>query len=458
VWRDGRLRRSRWFALDYPEAGSEAPDALARLDDLLTTGVSLRMRADVPVGGYLSGGLDSTITCALAAACSPHRLRSFSVTFAEPRLDESAHQRRVAETLGTEHAVQPIAGDEIARVFPDVVWHAETPLVRSAPAPLFLLSRLTRQGGIKVVLTGEGADELFLGYDLFKETLVRWFCLRQPASRRRPLLLDRLYPYLAPPGAGGELWRRFFLDAGPASDPLFSHLPRFGLTARIKDFYAAPFRAARTAGDPLQRLRDDLPEAFGRWSLLNRAAYLEMVTLLASYLLSSQGDRMAMAHGVEGRFLFLDHRLFAFAAALPTRSKLRGLREKDVLRRWARGLIPTEIEERPKQPYRAPDAPAFFGPGRPDYVDELLDAPALAAVGVFDPAGVAGLVRRCRAGQVTGFRENQALVAILSTQLWHQAFQSAPRAGSSLAPQGADVLLDLTTAPAAAHSSAVALP
>src|SRR6266496_3490266 len=242
-----------------------------------------------------------------------------------------------------------------------------------SPAPMYLLARHAREHDIKVVLTGEGSDELFLGYDLFKETALRLFCLRQPHSTARPRLFDRLYPYLDPRGRRGEFWRRSFLEAGSPDDPLFSHLPRFQLTARIKDFYSADMRAAVAGNDPLDELRASLPAGFATWSPLNRAAYLEMVTLLSPYLLSTQGDRMSLAHGVEARYPFLDHRVFEFAARLPTGSKLRGLKEKAILRRWARGQVPAAVQDRPKQPYRAPDIPAFFTPEPVEYVRELLD-------------------------------------------------------------------------------------
>src|SRR5205807_6605264 len=126
----------------------------------------------------------------------------------------SSYQRAVAAAVTSRHAVQRIGAEDIARVFPDVVRHAETQLLRTAPAPLYLLSRLTREQGIKVVLSGEGSDEIFFGYDLFKETAVRLFCLRQPDSRRRPRLFDRLYGYLPPQTRKGDFWLRFFLDAG----------------------------------------------------------------------------------------------------------------------------------------------------------------------------------------------------------------------------------------------------
>ena len=442
VWQDGALRISRYYQLQYPEAVAEPADTLERLDSLMRSGVELQMRSDVPVGGYLSGGLDSSITCALAAGLLPFALRSFSVSFDDPRFDESAFQRLVAAELKSVHSVQTISQTEIGEVFPDVIWHAETPVVRTAPAPMYLLSRLTARQGVKVVLTGEGADEVFLGYDLFKETVVRQFCLRQPASTLRPQLFDRLYPYLLQEGqGGGEMWRRFFIEAGPVSDPLFSHLPRFGLTSRIKDAYSESTRASLTGFDAMGELRDALPSEFSKWSALNRAAYLEMTTLLSGYLLSSQGERMGMAHSVEGRFPFLDHRLFEFAAALPTRSKLRGLREKDVLRRWAAPILPESVGSRPKQPYRAPDVPAFFHPGQAEYVDEMLSEAEVTRIGLFDVRAVSGLIRRCRAGKATGFRENQALVAILSTQLWHSRFFGRREAHAALPLGGADVVL-----------------
>jgi len=441
VWDGGRLETRRYYAFRYPTVSEEPTNAVGTLDDILRDSTSIRMRADVPVGGYLSGGLDSTITCALAAPLSPYDFRTFSVTFADPALDESRYQRLVATRLGSAHRVRHIDGAAIARVFPDVVRHTETPLVRTAPAPLYLLSELTREGGIKTVLTGEGSDELFLGYDLFKETKVRLFCLRRPASASRPLLFDRLYPYLGD-RRGGEFWRRFFLNAGTADDPLFSHLPRFSLTARIKQFYTPDVRAALADFDALDELRSSLPPEFHDWEPLHRAAYLEITTLLSSYLLSSQGDRVAMAHAIEGRFPFLDHRLFEFAASLPSGSKLRGLREKEILKRWARTIIPTEVVGRHKQPYRAPDIPAFFAKDRPDYIADMLAPAAIRRVGMFEPTAVAGLVGRCASGRATGFAENQALVAILSTQLWHEMFFRNPVEPAVSALPEPDVFLE----------------
>jgi asparagine synthase (glutamine-hydrolysing) len=248
-----------------------------------------------------------------------------------------------------------------------------------------------------------------------------------------------------PKEKGGEFWHRFLLDASAANDPLFSHLPRFLLSARTKDFYSPEFKSGLRGIDAVSELRGSLPVRYFGWSPLNQATYLEMTTLLSPYLLSSQGDRMAMAHGVEGRFPFLDHRLYEFAAALPSGSRLRGLREKEVLRRWASRILPPRIRTRRKQPYRPPDAPSFFGPRAPEWVSDHLTPDRLRRVGVFSPTSVGGLVRRCRAGSATGSRENQALIGVLSTQLWHHQFIERVSSSAPLPVRGTSVLLTETT-------------
>lgn len=429
TWSDGRLRTRRYYDPRYRESRIEPAGALETLDELMTSAVAQCMRGDVSVAGYLSGGLDSSITCALAARVNPGTFQTFSVSFEDARFDERQQQRSVASHLSTKHVEVRVGTSDIAKAFPDVVWHAETPLLQTASAPMYLLARATHEAGIKVVLTGEGADELFLGYDLFKETMVRLFCLRQPYSRIRPRLFDRLYSYLGGTAQAGEFWRRFFLNAGSPDDTLFSHAPRFLVASRIKDFYSAETRLLLAGSDPLAELRQSLPDSFGNWSPENRAAYLELTTVLPSILLSSVGDRMAMAHGVERRLPFLDHRIFEFAATLPSSSKLRGLRDKEILRRWASRYLTKPMANRPKYPYRSPAAESFIQSDAPEYVNELLSPAAIRRTGIFDANAVAGLWRRCVSGLVKGPAENQALVAILSTQLWHRSFmeQSSAR-------------------------------
>ncbi|HMN85254.1 MAG TPA: asparagine synthase (glutamine-hydrolyzing) [Bauldia sp.] len=394
------------------------------LHDLLLDATRIRLRADVPVGAYLSGGLDSSIIAAAVHRLVPGRLRTFSVTFETPEFDESAWQFEMVRALGTDHMAIPCRSADIGRMFPDVIRATERPVLRTAPAPLFALSELVHDNGFKVVLTGEGADEVFAGYDIFKEAKLRRFCARQPDSKWRPRLFERLYPYL--PGLKGQSqsYRQAFFGAGmdETGDPLFSHMPRFKTTAGAKAFYSAGLRGQLAGYDALDDLRASLPADFMRWHSLAQAQYLETAFLLPGYILSAQGDRVAMAHAVEGRFPFLDHRVVEFAAKIPPRLKMKGLREKHILRQAMADLLPGTIGNRTKQPYRAPDSQCFTGAGAPAYVGEMLSADAVAGAGLFDPRAVGKLATKVAGQNFVGFRDNMAFVGILSTQLLDRAF------------------------------------
>jgi asparagine synthase (glutamine-hydrolysing) len=440
IWKDGALWLRHYYELDYPEASEEPLDVIEQLDEIMLRSVGLRLRADVPVGAYLSGGLDSSITASLARSASRHPLQSFSITYANPEFDESLHQEEVARAVESVHTASVIGMDTIAQSFPDVLWHTETPLLRITPTLMFHLARLTKESGVKVVVGGEGADEIFLGNDLFKEHSVRRFCMRRPQSLGRRRLFDRIYPDLSGAVRASESWCRPLLEAAEPNDPLFSHLPRF-ISSRIDDFYTPEFKAGLGGLDVVSELRASLPTRFFGWSPLNQAAYLEMTTHLSPYLLSSNGDRMTMAHGVEGRYPFLDHRLFEFAAALPTGSRLRGLREKEVLRRWASRILPGQIKSKEKPTHRAPDAQGFFLPTSPSWIGDHLTTEALRRVGIFSPAAVGGLVRRCRAGLSPALGESQAIVGVLSTQMWHHQFVESALFITPLPASEASVLL-----------------
>ena len=419
IWERGKITAERtWWSADL--GASTEPDG--DLEEVLRDSVALRLRADVPVGAYLSGGLDSSVITALAREEAGHRLRTFSVAFSDPLFDERAQQEVVARALGTDHHTVEITPGDIGAAFPEVIRHAEAPLVRTAPVPLYLLAREVRRHSITVVITGEGADELFWGYDLFKEVTIRELHDREP--ERALALVDQLYPYLGAGGARrGPAWRRFLLETGARDDLLRSHLTRVEATATVKAFYHPDVAAELELGaSSVDRLRSELPESFGRWSALQRAAWLEVKTLLGPYLLAAQGDRVAMAHGVEGRFPFLDHRVYELAAAMAPERKLDGMRDKIALREVASRLLPPEAASRPKQPYRAPEVAPFFGPDSPDWVRDLLSPAGLSEAGIWDEQRVAGLVRRAEAGRVEGIRESMALVGILSTGLWHRAF------------------------------------
>ncbi|MBL8602488.1 MAG: asparagine synthase (glutamine-hydrolyzing) [Myxococcales bacterium] len=443
---DGSAREAAYWQPDFPrvqprgafERDLRSLDACAEgLRERLQRAADLRMlRADVPVGAYLSGGIDSSYIATLARHAAPGRFHTFSLRFEDPEYDETPYQRLMVSRLDSEHHEVVARRQDIAEVFPTVVWHAEKPLLRTGPAPLFLLSRLVREVGLKVVLTGEGSDEILGGYDIFREAKVRRYWARSPDSACRPRLFERLYPYLSrsPAAARGmalSFWQR---GLDKPDDPTFSHGPRWSSAQGLMRYFSAGWRAATAAApDPVAGLVASLPAAFAQWDPLGQAQYLEMVTLLAPYILSSQGDRMLMGNSVEGRFPFLDSEVIDFANALPARWKLNVLDEKHILKQCARAVLPAEILSRPKQPYRAPDALCFVSPDAPEWVREVTTEAALADTGVFDPRAVAQLLAKGRKRAAEGDgqfsnADNMAVVGVLSTQLLDaRLVKAAPR-------------------------------
>lgn len=413
----------RWrpsFPTERAAPHDEAPE-VASVREAIRGGATIRLRADVPVGSYLSGGLDSTIVASLIASNREVPLRTFSVEFEDREFDESVYQRAAVDHLGTSHASIRCGDADVAGVFPDVVYHAEAPLLRTAPAPLLILSRLVRQRDYRVVLTGEGADEFFAGYDIFREDRVRRFWARHPESQLRPRLLNRLYPYLQrSPVAQVEMAKAFFgRNLTQTDDPFYSHRPRWDATSRIKLMLDPAMREGIAADAATERLRERLPDDYARWTPLSRAQYLEIVTLLSGYLLSSQGERMMMASSVEGRFPFLDPQVMDVADALPDALKLRALDEKHVLKRAMRDLLPPGVLGRTKQPYRAPVVAPFFASGTPDYVEACLSPEAIKEAGIWQAQPIAGLVAKCRrtGGKLMSNTDDMAFCAVLSTQL-----------------------------------------
>jgi asparagine synthase (glutamine-hydrolysing) len=420
TWCDGRLTIRPYWAPSFSSTNEDATEALAAdaLRAALDDATRIRLRADVPVGAYLSGGLDSSMIVALMKRAGIERPKTFAIAFDQAEFDESLYQRQAAKALDTDHHELRCPVQDIANVFPDVVWHAETPLVRTAPAPLFLLSRLARERGCNVVLTGEGADEMFGGYDIFKEAKVRRFCLQNPASTRRASLVKRLYPYLPDLQQQPARFVRSFFNDGNAAldDPCFSHRPRWRTTGRMKMFLSDAMRESLDGYDGARTLEAMLPPEHAGWHPFCQAQYLETAHLLPGYLLSSQGDRMAMAHGVEGRYPFLDRQIVALAATLPPRLKMKVLNEKYLLKQIARDLVPTAVWRRHKQPYRAPGARALVAAAG-TYVDDLLSPAQLRRDGIFHPDRVSRLVQKVRSSEAVSAGEDMALVGILSTQI-----------------------------------------
>ena len=427
IFEKGKLTVRRYWEWDFPEHGAYAQgteqDFAEQLHELLIDATRIRLRSDVPVGAYLSGGLDSSILVSLIHHYGNVPLRTFSIGFEDKGLDESSFQKTLIDHLEADHSSIQCRHDDIAAGFEDAIWHTESAILRTAPIPMGMLSGLVRQQDYKVVLTGEGADEVFGGYDIFKEAKIRRFWAQNPDSAFRSLLLKKLYPYLDLSGGRGQAYVKSFFGAGLDNPgvPYFSHIPRWDTTAKIKAFYSDDMQASLRE-NPVDVLTESLPDSLSHWHPFNRSQYIEAKSLMGGYLLCSQGDRMLMKNSVEGRFPFLDHRVIEFANQLPPKLKMKVLNEKYILKQAMKRYLPDSILARYKQPYRAPGIPSFFSGQTPEYVEDVLSESALRNAGYFDPTRVGMLVKKIKRGRAIGYKDNMALVGILSTQVWHRQF------------------------------------
>ena len=416
------IKIGKYWSIDFVEETHfrKSEDYLEEFEDLLVDATQIRLRSDVPVGAYLSGGLDSSITTAIIRNYTKTHLDTFSISFSDQDFDESSYQHKMARFLGTDHHEILATHENIGFAFPEVVWHTEVPILRTAPAPMYLLSKLVHEYDYKVVLTGEGADELLAGYDIFKEMKIRRFWAKYPASQKRPLLLRRLYPDISGMGRTSAFMLAFFKKGlTHTTSPYYSHTIRWTNTSHTWRFLA---RDQETPQGEIKPESLVLPAGFDRWSPLAQAQFLEITTFLSPYLLSSQGDRMAMGHSVEGRYPFLDYRVIEYCNRLPSNMKMPVLIEKWLLKQLGKKLLPDFIWQRNKRPYRAPIHNSFFTTPLPEYVQELLSEKALQSSGYFEPSAVTKLARKAVSGVRMSEVEDMALVGILSTQLVDQLF------------------------------------
>ncbi len=420
----GQTACHRYWDYDYPaDDDRDLPDLIEELDVLLEDAVRIRLRADVPVAAYLSGGLDSSIILSYLRRLDAD-LESFSLSFADADFDESIYQRQVAGHFATRHNELRIDGRHIADAFVDTVWHAESPLFRTSPAPMKLLSQRVHESGYKVVLTGEGADEMFGGYDLFKEARIREFWNRHPDSGWRPSLLRRLYPYLDFRNINSTAYLKnaFGHDLQAVEALLYGHAIRMRTTSAVLDFLQPGLRARLQDMDIEQRAQQALGDRALGWPVFNRAQFVEARTLMPGYILSSQGDRMLMANSVEGRYPFLDHRVIEFAGRLPNRYKMHGLKEKYILKKLAADRLPQSVLQRPKQPYRAPDIDALIQGD--DALLDYLSPEQVRRHGLFDEAKIRLLLKKVRSGRANSVKDNMIFTTALSSHIWMEQFIS----------------------------------
>jgi asparagine synthase (glutamine-hydrolysing) len=399
-------------------------EASDKFEEIFKDAVKLRLRADVQVAAYLSGGIDSSVTTSFIKDISPENLRTFSLGFTEKDYDESSFQNIASKYFNTEHSSIMCGPQDIRENFKSVVWHSEAPLLRTAPTPMSLLAKSVRDENIKVVITGEGADELLGGYNIFKEAKIRHFWAKDPNSKYRPLLLKNLYPYLPQiKNATGNILKMFFgYKLSETKSPIYSHLLRWNNTSRIKNYLSTENREAIKDYDPVTELEKKLGPKLEKYDYLTKAQYIELKIFMSGYLLSSQGDRMGMANSIEGRYPFLDHRVIEFCMSLHPDLKLNGLNEKYLLKKMMKDRLPEQILNRPKQAYRAPIRSTFISEDLPEYLKAMLSEEKIKEFDIFNPKHVSSLLNKMTTSEQVSEIDNMALTAILSTQILHDLF------------------------------------
>jgi asparagine synthase (glutamine-hydrolysing) len=445
---NGKFELKPYWHLKFSEekklSDRKINDITHEAQELLTDAVRIRLRADVPVGSYLSGGLDSSGLTAIVKKKFNNELRTFGISFEEESFDESRFQKLMVEHLQTNHSEVFAKNSDIGKYFSDIVYFGERPIFRTAPAPLYLLSKKVREENFKVVLTGEGADEIFGGYNIFKEAKIRKFWSANPESKYRSKLLKKLYPYIFKDKRLFSTLEAFFrLGIDEPENPIFSHIVRWSNNSKMKNFFSENFKEHIKDYNAIDELLLKLPDNFDDWETLSKAQYLEIITFMSGYLLSSQGDRMAMGNSVELRVPYLDHRLIEFMSTVPSAYKILGLNEKYILKKVFKEYLPKEILYRAKNPYRAPIRNSFIANNNFP-IEDILDEARISESGVFNPTKVNLLLQKAKKSESLSELDNMALAGIISTQLLYNHILS-PKKTAVPTKYGFKIFIDKRT-------------
>jgi len=409
VFEDGRSRIERYWSLSFrPQLNLDEGEAASEVRRLLRDAVKVRLMSEVPLGAFLSGGLDSSSVVALMSEFGP--VKTFSVGFEDEDYSELPYARQVAARYGTDHH-EFVVKPDATEILPRVVEHYGEPFADSSALPTWYLARLTRQH-VTVALNGDGGDELFAGYDRYRALAAYRLLARLPAG-------GGLAPAIAARAAGMALPARVRrLLAASSSTPEESYARTVSVFApeEARRLYTPEMIARTKEVDPYDGLRRAFA-ASDASDLLGRTLHVDTLTYLP-YDLLVKVDIATMAHGLEARSPLLDHLLVEFAARLPSRLKLRGRHGKHVLRRAVADLLPGPILRRRKAGFGVPIGRWFRGELR-GYLEDVLLSPAALGRGFFDPAAVRALVR----SHVPGLRDRSAqLWALLMLELWCRRF------------------------------------
>ncbi|PGL12212.1 asparagine synthase (glutamine-hydrolyzing) [Bacillus cereus] len=390
-------------------------ELLEELDTLLKRSVLKRINTDVPISFYLSGGLDSSLIAAIASEYIEEKMNTFSISFSDNNLDEAEYQKVMSEKLNSKHRQLKITDTMIIDNLYNVILHLQTPILRLGAIPMYLLAEFVHNNGFKVALSGEGADELFGGYDIFKEAKIRAFCEKDPKSKLRPLLYKKTNSYINNFNNNNSAALATFFNQVRSSELFSSHAIRFQFGEYCSQFFSDTMKKILKDYSVKEDLAIDLPSGFENYTNISKAQYLEIKTFMSNYLLSTQGDRVSMAHSMECRYPFLDNDVAAFAFSLNDRYKINVLNEKYILKELAKKYLPDEIINRKKFPYRA----MISGNSllNNEKVSMAVSEESLKKYDVFNSIAVTRFINKVRSKNHTTEKEMMLLLFIISTQI-----------------------------------------
>jgi asparagine synthase (glutamine-hydrolysing) len=427
---NGDIRLTKYYhGLDsVPECPADErltfEEGAEQLRQTFRDSVSLRLRGDYPLGVFVSGGVDSAIVAATMSELLEHPVRAFSIRVDSPAIDETVHQQKVVASLGMEHSAVVVRSSDIRERFPKLIEQCEVPLHRTAPVACGMLAEHVGAAGVRIVLGGEGADELFLGYDIVKEASVvdQWLSSHRfdEASRQLDAALDDLR-YTS--SMTGREIMSFYRDRPGAGSLLFGpHLRRFraeGLEKLVAGRDGPAEADARLCSWILSQVPD-----FGRWDVLERTQWLDIHTLFIGYGMTCHGDRPGTGCGVETRFPFLDRAVVRLASRMPRHWKLPSLsRGKHILREAYRPALPADVIDRPKFGMRTPGARALLRNDTDDWVRALLSPENVRASTVLRPDAVLDFVGKVESqGGEINYPDTHAYLHLLSILLMEEIF------------------------------------
>lgn len=416
TWHDGRITIREYWDLKFEPKHEPMSDrdAVETWREMFREAVRLRLMADVPLGMFLSGGIDSSAIAGVMSEMVSEPIKTFSVAFNERNANELEYARLVAKRFGTDHHEITITPDEFFAKLPDLVWHEDEPIGFIASVPLYFVSELARQH-VKVVLTGEGADESLAGYGRYAKTL-QLIAMGQRYEAVTPSFVrDAVRSGVATlPGNFASKLGRTFLTRDADIENLF--FDNFGVFPRSmqREMFSNETRGRIADSDPYGIQNRWLAKADSD-DLLDKLLYVDTKTYLHELLMKQ--DQMSMAASIESRVPFLDHKLVEFAARLPREMKLRGSTTKWILREAMKGILPAEILERPKMGFPVPVGDWFRGQYK-HIVDEYVLGPRAAARGVFDQA----FVKRLVAEHMSGVNHDERIWSLVNFEIWQRRF------------------------------------